>query len=68
MDFPGNSAGKESRRPQLDPCVGKIPWRRDRLRILTFLGFPATSILAWKIPMNRRAWQAAVHGVTKSQT
>ena len=27
-----------------------------------------SSILARKIPMNRGAWQAEVHGVTKSQT
>ena len=27
-----------------------------------------SSILAWRIPMDRGAWQAAVHGVTKSQT
>ena len=27
-----------------------------------------SSILAWKNPMNRGAWWAAVHGVTKSQT
>ena len=27
-----------------------------------------SSILAWRIPMDRRAWQAPVHGVTKSQT
>ena len=26
------------------------------------------SILAWRIPMDRGAWQARVHGVTKSQT
>ena len=26
------------------------------------------SILAWRIPMDRRAWWPAVHGVTKSQT
>ena len=24
------------------------------------------SILAWRIPMDRRAWQATVHGVTKN--
>ena len=24
-----------------------------------------SSILAWRIPMYRRAWQTAVHGVTK---
>ena len=27
-----------------------------------------SSILAWKIAMDRGAWQAAVHGVSKSQT
>ena len=26
------------------------------------------SILAWRIPMDRRAWWATVHGVAKSQT
>ena len=26
------------------------------------------SILAWRIPMNRGAWWAIVHGVAKSQT
>ena len=25
-----------------------------------------SSILAWRIPLNRRAWQATVHGVAKS--
>ena len=27
-----------------------------------------SSILAWRIPMDRGAWQATVHGVTKSWT
>ena len=27
-----------------------------------------SSILAWRIPADRRAWQAAVHGVAKSRT
>ena len=27
-----------------------------------------SSILAWKIPMDRGAWWAVVHGVSKSQT
>ena len=26
-----------------------------------------SSILAWRIPMDRGAWQAAFHGVAKSQ-
>ena len=27
-----------------------------------------SSILAWKIPMDRRTWQATVHGVENSHT
>ena len=27
-----------------------------------------SSILAWRIPMDRGAWWSAVHGVTKTQT
>ena len=27
-----------------------------------------SSILAWRIPMDRGAWRAAAHEVTKSQT
>ena len=27
-----------------------------------------SSILAWRIPMDREAWWATVHGVTKNQT
>ena len=27
-----------------------------------------SSILAWRMPMDRGAWRATVHGVTKNQT
>ena len=27
-----------------------------------------SSILAWRIPMDREAWHATIHGITKSQT
>ena len=27
-----------------------------------------SSILAWRIPVDRRTWQDTVHGITKSQT
>ena len=27
-----------------------------------------SSILAWRIPMDRGAWWATVHGITKSRT
>ena len=33
----------QCRRSQFDPCVGKIPWRRDRLPTPVFLGFPGAS-------------------------
>ena len=29
--------------PGFDPCVGKIPWRRDSLPTPVFLGFPGGS-------------------------
>ena len=29
---------------------------------------PHSSILAWRIPMDRGAWWATVHGVTKNGT
>ena len=29
---------------------------------------PHSSTLAWKIPMDRGAWWAAIHGVAKSRT
>ena len=63
MGFPGNLAGKESACNAGDP--------------VQFLGLEdpleegmAThpSILAWRITMDRGAWWATVHGVTKSQT
>ena len=76
-----------------------MPWKRDRLAPLVFLGFPGgsdgktsaynqgdsgsvlgwedpleegmvthSSILAWRIPMDRGAWQAAAYGVERSPT
>ena len=52
---PGSIPG----RPRLDPWVGKNPLEKE---VATH-----SSILAGS-PMDREAWQAAVHGVTKSQT
>ena len=46
-------------RPRFDHWVWKIPWRREWLPIPVFL--PGKS-------MDRGAWWATVHGVTKSQT
>ena len=55
MGFPGGSVGKES------TCngSGRSPGGGH--------GKPL-HILAWRIPMDRGAWRAIVHGVTKSRT
>ena len=43
-----------------DPGVGKIPLEEEMAS--------HSSILVWRIPMDRGAWQATVHGVAKSWT
>ena len=44
--------------------VRSLGWEDSWAEGLTNL----SSILAWRIPMDRGAWWATVHGVTKSQT
>ena len=44
---------------EFDPWVGKISWRR---------AWHPLQYSCLGNPMDRRTWQAAVHGVTKSQT
>ena len=63
MGFPGGSDGKESTYNAGD--LGLIPGWKDPLEegMATH-----SSILAWRIPMDRGAWPATVHGVAKSQT
>ena len=63
MGFPGGSAGKELACNALD--LGSIPAWEDPVEegMATH-----SSVLAWRIPMNRGAWWAIVHGVAKSQT
>ena len=61
--FPGSSADKEiacDAGPGFDSGVGKIPLEEDMVT--------HSSILAWRIPMDRGAWRATVHGVAKSRT
>ena len=63
MGFPGGSVGKESACNAGDlgsiPGLGKCPGGgHDNL----------SSILTWRIPMDRGAWRATVHGVTKNRT
>ena len=62
MGFPSGSDHKNSSsgRPGFHPWVGKSPLE-EGVAI-------HWSILAWRIPMDRGAWQATSHGVTKSQT
>jgi len=62
LGFLGGSDGKESAcnagDPWFDPWVEKILWRREWLLTVVFLSGE----------FHRGAWQAAVHGVAKSQT
>ena len=61
-DFPGGSDSKES------ACnvgeLGLIPGLRNPLEEVMATN---SSILAWRIPMDREAWQATIHWVVKSQ-
>ena len=49
----------QCRRRSFNSWVGKILWRR---------AWQLTSILTWRIPKDRGAWQAIVHNITKSWT
>ena len=63
LGFPSDSDGKESTCNVRD--LGSVPGLGISLEedMETH-----SSILAWRIPMDREAWQATVHGVAKSQT
>ena len=65
--FPSGSSGKEPacqcrrrKRHRFDPWVGTIPLEEGMAT--------HSSIPAWRIPMDRRACRATVHGVTQSRT
>ena len=61
--FPRGSDGKESACKAGD--LGSILGQEDPLK----QGMAThSSILAWRIPVDRGAWQATVHGDAKSQT
>ena len=63
MGLPGGSDGKESACDAGDlgsiPGLGRSPGGGMAIH---------SSILAWRIPTDREAWRATVHGVTKNQT
>ena len=61
--FPGGTSGKEPayqckghKRHRFNPWARKIPWGR------------AWQPIAWRIPMDRGAWQATIHRLAKSWT
>ena len=59
MDFPGGSDGKES------PCnAGDLSWEDPLEEGMAI----HSSILIWRIPMDRGIWWTTVHRVTKSRT
>ena len=63
LGFPGGSVGKNP------PAVRKtwvrsLGWKDPLEDGMT----THSSILAWRIPMDRGAWWATVHGLTESQT
>ena len=67
LGFPGEASGKEPscqyrrlERYRFDPWVERTPLEEG----MTI----HSSILAWRIPMDRGALRATVHGVTKIQT
>ena len=65
MGFPGGSDGKESACNAGD--LGLIPglgWEDPLEEGMA----THSSILAWRIPMDRGAWQATAHGVAKCRT
>ena len=61
----GSSVEKSKEDPAVrEPWVQSLSWE-DPLEE----GMDThSSILAWRIPMDRGAWRATVHGVTKSYT
>ena len=63
MCFPGGSDGKES------PAVQEIHVRSLGWEDTLEEGMAThSSVLAWRVPMDKGAWRATVHGVAKGRT
>ena len=63
LGFPGGSGGKVSA-CDVETWVLSLGWEDTLEKGMA----THSSILAWRIPMDRGAWRAAVHGVAKSRT
>ena len=62
VGFPGDSDDKES------ACnTGDLSQSLGWEDLLEMERATHPSILAWRTPMDRGAWQVAAHGITKSQ-
>ena len=59
LGFPAGSVSKESAYN-----AGSLGWEHSLEEGMA----THSSVLAWRIPMDRGAWLAAVHGVAKSWT
>ena len=66
MGFPGGSAVKNL--PAMQEAKETWVWSLGQEDLLEEGMATHSSILAWRIPMDRGPLQAAVHRVTKSQT
>ena len=62
--FPGGSDGKESTCQCQETWVWSLGWEDPLEEGMA----TSSSILVWRIPMDRGAWRATVYGVTKSHT
>ena len=63
MGFPGGLDGKESTSSARD--LGSILGQEDSLEESMATH---SSVLAWRIPMDRGAWRATVQGVAEGRT
>ena len=63
MGFPGGSDSKEST-TMLETWIQSLGWEDPLEEVMA----THSSILAWRILMDKGAWRATVRGVTKHQT
>ena len=64
LGFPGDSDGKKNPSAMQETWIRSLGWKDPLEEGMA----THSSILAWRIPMDRGSWRAAVHGVTKGRT